>query len=107
MTASLLTVHKFYSDFYYTNGTYSEFLGEDVQILNRWERHLLEVLDFKITLKATDIQTSICILAAEALGEDTTNHTLEVGAIIDQLVGLLTLSMIQRQLNGLPATVTD
>ena len=44
----MLTVHKFYSDKYYTNSYFSQVCGVDLQVLNAHEVELLLVLDFKV-----------------------------------------------------------
>lgn len=74
LVSSLLTVHKYYSDFFFMNRYFAECLGEDLRMLNFWEGHFLKTLDYRITVRPSNMQASTSILVATALTENSNSH---------------------------------
>jgi hypothetical protein len=59
--ACALVVQKYYSDFFYSNGSFSECTGADLTRLNAWELEILKTLDFNLKIEAAEIEDQ-CIL---------------------------------------------
>lgn len=53
---SMLTVHKFYNDFYLSNTYVSESMGLQLKELNGSEEDFLDILNFDIVVTEADLQ---------------------------------------------------
>lgn len=64
VTVSVLTVHKFYNDFYFSNEVVANLAGLKLSELNKLEMDFLQVLDFGIIISSEQIATIESCIAA-------------------------------------------